>query len=48
MNVRTYDLVIWFRGYHKVYYNVSRVAVKRFVDWYRENPDFERFAMLAN
>lgn len=38
--VDTFNLEVYFRGYVRVYDNISRVAVKRFVEWHRENPDF--------
>jgi hypothetical protein len=42
MNIQTYDLVIYFDLYQRHYYNISRVAVNRFIAYHREsNPDFE-------
>lgn len=38
--IDTFDLYIFFKGYSREYYNISRVAVKRFIEWHRENPDF--------
>jgi len=38
--VNTYDLYLYFNGYSKAYYNISRVAVKRFIEWHRESASF--------
>ena len=46
MNVQTFDLVIWFKDDSKIYYNISRTAVKYYLDWYKESPDFDRYAVL--
>jgi len=40
MNIRTYDLHIRFDGYLCSYYNISRVAVKYYIEYHRENPDY--------
>lgn len=40
MNVRTHNLTIYFDGYSRHYSNISRTAVKYFIDWHRENPDY--------
>ena len=40
--IQTYDLVIRFNGYDRKYYNISIVAVNRFVEWYRaSSPDYK-------
>ena len=39
--INTFDLIVYFRrGYMKHYYNVSRVAVNRFIEWHEQNPDY--------
>lgn len=39
--INTYDLKIYYHGTCvKSYINISRVAVKRFIDWHRENLNF--------
>lgn len=40
MNIQTIDLYLWFDGYDRAYYNISRTAVKYFLAWHQENPDF--------
>jgi hypothetical protein len=45
MNVETYNLMVYFRGYDRTYYNISRTAVKYYLDWHRENPDFVDFSV---
>lgn len=39
--INTYNLTVLFDGYYRQYYNISRVAVKRFVEYHRENQDYE-------
>jgi hypothetical protein len=46
MNVQKFDLVIWFREETKIYYNLSRTAVKKYLDWHQENPEFEHYDIL--
>jgi len=48
MKIQTFDLVIWYRGYvlPKIYYNISRAAVKQYIDWHKENPKFIKYAVL--
>lgn len=38
--INTFNLVLYFNGYDRAYYNISRVAVKRFIEWHKENEDF--------
>lgn len=38
--INTFDLDIFLRGRVIHYNNLSRVAVKRYIEWYRENEDF--------
>ena len=38
--INTYDLVLYFNGYAREYKNISRVALKRFLEYHKENPDF--------
>lgn len=40
MNIHTYDLFIFFKGYQREYYNISNSAVKYFLSYHVENPDF--------
>lgn len=53
MNVRTYDLHVLFQNerggdYSRIYYNISRVAVNRFVEWHRQNPDYCHHNLFFN
>lgn len=43
--INTYNLIVYFNGYEREYNNISRVAVKRFIDWHRQNPDFYGYAV---
>ena len=43
--VNTYDLTVFFNGYHRDYYNISRTAVKYFIAYHQENPDFYGYAL---
>ena len=39
--IKTYNLTIYMRlGYPKTYHNISRTAVKYYIDWYKESEDF--------
>ena len=38
--VKTFDLTIYMKGYSKSYHNISRTAVKYYIDWYKESEDF--------
>ena len=43
--VKTYNLSVWFGSeqseeYSRSHYNISRTAVKYYLDWYRQNPEF--------
>lgn len=40
MHIEKFDLIVYFRGYTRHYYNISRVAVKTFLHYHDENPDF--------
>lgn len=44
--IKTYDLTIFFVGYTRHYYNISRVAVNRFVEYHRENVDFADYDLV--
>jgi len=48
MNVQKFDLVVWFKGYvlPKIYYNVSRTAVKYYIDFHKDNPKFVKYTVL--
>ena len=51
-NVRTFDLHILFqsngRDYARSYYNISRTAVKYFLQWHQENPDYACHDLFMN
>ena len=38
--INTCDLILYFNGYDRAYYNISRVAVKSFLEYHQENEDF--------
>jgi hypothetical protein len=38
--IKTYDLIVYFHGYERHYTNISRTAVKYFIEYHKENPDF--------
>lgn len=38
--IKTFNLTIRFDGGYKTYNNISRTAVKYYVEWYRENKEF--------
>ncbi len=40
-NVKTFDLIVHFKGYTRQYTNISRVAVNRYIKYHQENPDYE-------
>ena len=40
MNVKTFNLIIHFDGYDRHYYNITRTAVKYFIEYHQENPDY--------
>jgi len=46
--INTYNLCIYFNGYDRAYYNISRVAVKRFLEWHQENEDFYGYDLEAH
>lgn len=39
-NVKTFDLIFYFDGYEREYNNISRTAVKYYIQYHKENPDF--------
>lgn len=43
--INTYDLTVFFNGYQRYYYNISRTAVKYFIAYHQENPDFYGYAL---
>lgn len=48
MRVETYNLRVAFSdGVEKCFYGISRAAVKRYIEWYREYPDFVGFRYEA-
>lgn len=49
MRVQTYNLRVMFRGgYEKIFYNLSRVAVKSYIDWYIQEPSYVGFHYETN
>ena len=38
--IKTYNLYIYMAGKYIVYNNISRVAVKRYIEFWRENENF--------
>lgn len=40
MNIKMYDLWVYFRGYERHYHNISRSALKYFIEYHKENEDF--------
>ena len=44
MKIKTFDLYIFLDNDKKVYYNISRVAVNRFVEYY----DTEDYIIVMN
>jgi hypothetical protein len=38
--IKTYDLYLYFNGYSLEYNNLSRVAVKHYIDWYSDRLAF--------
>ena len=47
MNIRTLTLFVYFDGYSRTYYNISRLAVKYYIEYHRENPDFYGYAVVG-
>mgnify|MGYP003342517307 CR=1 FL=1 len=46
--INTYDLTIINYGYTKEYRNISRVAVKSFLDWHRASIGFVNHIITVN
>ena len=38
--VKTFDLTIYMKDNTKSYHNISRTAVKYYIEYHRENPDY--------
>ena len=38
--INTFNLIVYFNGYDRAYYNISRTAVKNFIEYHQENEDF--------
>ena len=38
--INTYNLYIYFKDGSIEYNNISRVAVKRYIEWFQESEDF--------
>lgn len=45
MQIHTHNLTIYFRGYTRHYSNISKAAVKRFISYHQENPDFYGYGL---
>lgn len=45
IRVNTFDLIVFFKGYDRTYYNISRTAVKYFIEWHQKNPDYEVYTV---
>jgi hypothetical protein len=45
-NVKTFDLFIWFKGYDRHYLNISRTAVKYYLQYHQENDDFRGYDVV--
>lgn len=43
MRIRTFDLLVLFKGYTREYSDISRTAVKYFLEYHRENPDYDGY-----
>jgi hypothetical protein len=41
--IKTFDLYLYFNGCSLEYNNLSRVAVKRYIDWYSDRLTFFRY-----
>ena len=48
--IKTFDLTIFLdvHGSGREYHNISRTAVKYYLEWYRENPDFYSYYVESN
>jgi hypothetical protein len=46
VNVQTFDLIVWFDGYEREYYNISRTAVKYYIQYHQENEDFKGYDVV--
>lgn len=46
MNIRTFDLFVFFNGYSREYLNISRTAVKYYLQWHQENDDFRGYDVV--
>ena len=47
-NVKTYHLFIKLYDRNIEYHNISSSAVKYYLDWYRENPEFYSYYTESN
>jgi hypothetical protein len=45
-NVKTFDLIVFFNGYDREYHNISRTAVKYYLQWHQENDDFRGYDVV--
>lgn len=45
MNIITYNLWVYFNGYSREYINISKSAVKYYIDYHKENEDFYGYDM---
>ena len=45
-NVKTFDLFVYFDNYDRQYFNISRTAVKYYLQWHQENDDFRGYDIV--
>ncbi len=38
--IRSFNLILYFDGFDRAYYNISRVAVKSYLEYFQEFPEF--------
>ncbi len=43
--IKLMKITIYFAGGQKTYYNISRTAVKYYIAYHQENPDFYGYAL---
>ena len=46
--IKTFDLFVYFKGYSRHYSNISRTAVAYYLQYHRENEDYECHCTLPN
>ena len=48
MKINTYNLIVYFNGYDREHTNISRTAIKYYIDYYKENEDFYGYDVLTH